>query len=52
MTNSAEYKIFNEFSEAKFKKGFEDIFEDKLEYRYQNLFDSVRKPLGKRAKTT
>lgn len=46
----AEFSIFNDFSEAKFKKEYEDIFEDKLEYRHEKLFGSRRESYRRKPK--
>lgn len=41
--DSAEFDIFSDFSETKFKKAFNDIFEDKLEFRHEKLIGTNRK---------
>ena len=44
------FEIFNNFNETKFKKGANQIFDDKLEYRHKNIIQHAERTSKKRSK--
>lgn len=47
----AQCAIFNDFCEKKFKTEYSEIFDDKLEYKYQQMFNPIKKEQFVRSKT-
>lgn len=43
--------MFRDFSEEKFKNGYENVFDDKLEYKQEQIFKEIRRDSKVRSKT-